>query len=83
MSHQKEVKRRNTFKRTNIGKLIDALCKTRDLIQFTKGVNKMSEKLGINQFEMSNQQIVLLKDNLDKSIIWEVNAEKEYHEEKK
>lgn len=66
MSHQKEVKRRNTFKRTNIGKLIDALCKTRDLIQFTKGVNKMSEKLGINQFEMSNQQIVLLKDNLDK-----------------
>lgn len=66
LSHQKEVKRHNTFKRTNIGKLIDALCKTRDLIQFTNGVNKISEKLGINQFEMSNQKIVLLKDNLDK-----------------
>ena len=29
------------------------------------------------------ETVRVIKDNLDKSIIWEVNAEKEYHEEKK
>ena len=29
------------------------------------------------------ETVKVIKDNLDKSIIWEVNADKEYHEEKK
>ena len=31
----------------------------------------------------SIETVRVIKDNLDKSIIWEVNADKEYHEEKK
>ena len=29
------------------------------------------------------ETVRVIKDNLDKSIIWDVNADKEYHEEKK
>ena len=29
------------------------------------------------------ETVRVIKNNLDKSIIWDVNAEKEYHEEKK
>lgn len=66
MAPHKANIRRNTFKRTNIGKLIDELSKNRDLIHFANGINRISEKLGISQFDVSNQKIVLHKDNLDK-----------------
>ena len=64
----KKKKRHLVRERSSIGKLIDMLKEDKDLIQFIHGINSYSAQLNIEQFDMTNQKIILDKSKLDKFV---------------